>query len=61
LVPVLCYTAAVYGWRGATWKAPVLITGLQGGQPPRTTTEVDNWPGDEGLQGPGFIEHAETR
>jgi len=56
------YTAAVYAARANL--DPVLITGLEQGGQLMTTTEVDNWPGDnEGVQGPGLMErmqkHAE--
>lgn len=56
------YTAAVYGARANL--EPVLITGLEQGGQLTTTTEVDNWPGDnEGVQGPDLMErmrkHAE--
>ncbi|SFD02810.1 thioredoxin reductase (NADPH) [Thiohalospira halophila DSM 15071] len=56
------YSAAVYAAR-ANLK-PVLVTGLEQGGQLTTTTDVDNWPGDdEGVQGPELMErmrrHAE--
>jgi len=56
------YTAAVYAARANL--NPVLITGLEQGGQLTTTTDVDNWPGDdEGVQGPALMErmrkHAE--
>jgi len=56
------YTAAVYAAR-ANLK-PVLITGIEQGGQLTTTTDVDNWPGDnEGVQGPELMDrmlkHAE--
>ena len=56
------YTAAVYAARAAL--DPVLITGLEVGGQMTTTTDVDNWPGDnDGVQGPELMErmkaHAE--
>jgi thioredoxin reductase (NADPH) len=56
------YTAAVYAAR-ANLK-PVLITGIAQGGQLMTTTDVDNWPGDDaGVQGPELMErmqkHAE--
>ena len=56
------YTAAVYAAR-ANLK-PVLITGLAQGGQLMTTTDVDNWPADDGgVQGPQLMErfqkHAE--
>ncbi|MFP4130569.1 thioredoxin-disulfide reductase [Thiohalospira sp.] len=56
------YSAAVYAAR-ANLK-PVLITGLEQGGQLTTTTDVDNWPGDDqGVQGPELMErmrrHAE--
>jgi thioredoxin reductase (NADPH) len=56
------YTAAVYAARANL--SPVLITGLQQGGQLTTTTDVDNWPGDDaGVQGPDLMlrmqKHAE--
>ncbi|PXX98157.1 thioredoxin-disulfide reductase [Halomonas sp. LBP4] len=56
------YAAAVYAAR-ANLK-PLLITGMQAGGQLTTTTDVDNWPGDDiGVQGPELMErmkrHAE--
>ncbi len=56
------YTAAVYVARAAL--EPVLITGMEQGGQLTTTTDVDNWPGDnEGVQGPELMvrmqQHAE--
>ncbi len=56
------YTAAVYAARAAL--EPVIITGLEVGGQMTTTTDVDNWPGDDGgVQGPELMErmkrHAE--
>jgi len=56
------YTAAIYAAR-ANLK-PVLITGLEQGGQLTTTTDVDNWPGDNmGVQGPELMDrmklHAE--
>jgi thioredoxin reductase (NADPH) len=56
------YTAAVYAARANL--NPVMVTGLEQGGQLMTTTDVDNWPGDnEGVQGPDLMErmrkHAE--
>jgi len=56
------YTASVYAARANL--QPVLVTGLEQGGQLTTTTDVDNWPGDnEGVQGPELMErmkkHAE--
>ena len=56
------YTAAVYGARANL--NPVMITGMEQGGQLMTTTDVDNWPGDnEGVMGPDLMErmkkHAE--
>lgn len=48
------YSAAVYAAR-ANLK-PVIITGMQQGGQLMTTTDVDNWPGDDkGVQGPELM------
>ena len=56
------YTAAVYAARAN--RNPVLITGIEQGGQLTTTTDVDNWPGDDsGVQGPELMQrmqrHAE--
>ena len=56
------YTAAIYGARANL--NPVLVTGMEQGGQLMTTTDVDNWPGDNnGVQGPDLMErmkqHAE--
>lgn len=57
------------GWTAAVYAAranlnPVVITGMQQGGQLTTTTDVDNWPGDnDGVQGPDLMirmqKHAE--
>lgn len=56
------YSAAVYATRANL--NPVIISGLEQGGQLMTTTDVDNWPGDDkGVQGPDLMErmknHAE--
>lgn len=56
------YSAAVYAARANL--NPVVITGIQQGGQLMTTTDVDNWPGDDqGVQGPELMQrmqrHAE--
>ncbi len=48
------YTAAVYAARANL--SPLLLTGLEVGGQMTTTTDVDNWPGDDqGVQGPDLM------
>ena len=56
------YSAAVYAARANL--SPVIVSGLEQGGHLMTTTDVDNWPGDDaGVQGPDLMErmkkHAE--
>ncbi len=52
------YSAAVYGARANL--NPVIITGMEKGGQLTTTTDVDNWPGDnEGVQGSELMERME--
>ncbi len=53
------YTAAVYAARANL--NPVLVTGMEMGGQLTTTTDVDNWPGDnEGVQGPELMQRMEA-
>lgn len=53
------YTAAIYAARANL--SPVLITGLSKGGQLMTTTEVDNWPGDdEGVLGSDLMQRFES-
>jgi len=52
------YSAAVYGARANL--SPVIITGMEKGGQLTTTTDVDNWPGDDqGVQGPELMDRME--
>ncbi|WP_018871964.1 thioredoxin-disulfide reductase [Thioalkalivibrio sp. ALJ16] len=67
--PLLILGSGPAGWTAAVYAAranlnPVVITGLEQGGQLMTTTDVDNWPGDnEGVQGPELMQrmqkHAE--
>jgi thioredoxin reductase (NADPH) len=56
------YSAAIYAARANL--SPVIISGMEQGGQLMSTTDVDNWPGDnEGVQGPDLMvrmqQHAE--
>lgn len=53
------YTAAIYAARANL--NPVIITGMEMGGQLTTTTDVDNWPGDnEGVQGPVLMQRMQA-
>ena len=53
------YTAAVYAARANL--NPVIVTGMEMGGQLMTTTDVDNWPGDnEGVQGPELMQRMQS-
>lgn len=53
------WTAALYAARAG--MSPIVITGMAKGGQLMTTTEVDNWPGDEhGLLGPALMDRMES-
>lgn len=67
--PLIILGSGPAGWTAAVYAAranlnPVVITGIQQGGQLTTTTDVDNWPGDDqGVQGPELMQrmqrHAE--
>ena len=51
------YTAGVYAARAML--KPILVQGLEPGGQLTTTTDVENWPGDTGVQGPDLMTRME--
>ncbi|MGR3497917.1 MAG: thioredoxin-disulfide reductase [Limimaricola soesokkakensis] len=52
------YTAAVYASRAML--KPILVQGLEPGGQLTTTTDVENWPGDNSVQGPDLMVRMES-
>ena len=52
------YTAGVYGSRAML--EPILVQGIEPGGQLTTTTEVENWPGDNEVQGPELMTRMEA-